>query len=1010
MTLYKPNSAEVGGPGSLRKPGQKAIPSIGMNSGVGPIGKVGILATLFWVGSTGNWSQSSHWARVSGGSGGVGIPLATTAVVFDANSGTAATVTVDTGGLAKSITINKSDLTLLDSVGMTVTGAVTLTAGALNTNGHTENWGLFVSSGTAVRTLTFTNSTINLSASNAVSTITATNMTATLTGSTVNVTGFSSTFVPGTLTFPNVVFSGGGAMTAGNGTYGNLSILGNNSQLFDNVMTTGTWTVTGLFTATGFAQNNRVSFINGPRTITAAAVSLANAEFRQITGAGAATWTGTMLGDNGGNSGITFTTPTTVHWVGNSGNWSDGSHYSLTSGGAATGNVPLPQDTVLFDAGSFTLPGQTVTMNYSEYAGMDWTGVTNNPVLFMFTGGNLCGNIVLSAGMSTLGGTQVTIYPWYKANSTGTITTNGVAWCAGFGVNAPGATFQLLDNFTQGHNSNDVFGLFVNSGTFDANNHNVTMVGQMIATGSTTRSLLMGSGTFTLGYPKSNPWSISAAGMTLNAGTSTIKIAASLTSPVAAGDRTFAGAGLTYNNIEWTAEGLASSRLIFTGANVIGDLKVDADTVARRLTLPASVTTTVTTTELSGSVSALLTVDSSTAGTQATLSQATGSVAGTFLSLKDSNATGGATFTAQFSVNAGNNLGWTITALLPIWSAAKTAVASGSRNAKLMFIGDSMTMGAFGNGPANTFLGCRPFSYPMQLIPSVANTLDQSWGGSCSVTTNTYQQYDSRITSSTNWSNIGGSPTLGAHLYNNTTTADPLIFSPPIAFDTIDVWTPQLAGIGTLLVNVDGGATLATIVEAGSNLYKKTTISCPLGIHTLQFVRSSGNCYISAFSCYNSTQKVINVFNSGWSGSKVSDWIDSTLVYSPLNALIAHAADCYIYADGANEWANAINTTTFQTNLQTLITTITSTVGADMILMSDPPSDISIASVAVQKQYRDIMQALALSNNIPYIDYTAIFGSYATGNANGYYANTVHLNGTGYGIMKNAPLALLLAA
>lgn len=345
-------------------------------------------------------------------------------------------------------------------------------------------------------------------------------------------------------------------------------------------------------------------------------------------------------------------------------------------------------------------------------------------------------------------------------------------------------------------------------------------------------------------------------------------------------------------------------------------------------------------------------------------------------------------------------------ATLPQWNATKTAVANGTRNGKLMFIGDSMTMGAFGNGPANTFLGCRPFSYPMQLIPSVANTLDQSWGGSCSVTTNTYQQYDSRITSSTNWSNIGGSPALGAHLYNNTTTSDPLIFSPPIAFDTIDVWTPQVAGIGTLLVNVDGGATLATIVEAGSNLYKKTTISCPLGIHTLQFVRSSGSCYISAFSCYNSTQKVINVFNSGWSGSKISDWVDSTLVYSPLNAMISHAADLVIYADGANEWANSVSTTSFQNNLQILITAIKS-VGSDLILVSDAPSDVSIASVAVQQTYRVIMQQLAAANRLKYVDLTTIFGSYTTGNANGYYANTVHLNGAGYGVMAAAILPLL---
>jgi hypothetical protein len=66
----------------------------------------------------------------------------------------------------------------------------------------------------------------------------------------------------------------------------------------------------------GNSATNRVLVFSGtlgtPRTITAANVSVTNADFRDITGAGAGNWNLSAVsggsGDAGGNSGITFTT------------------------------------------------------------------------------------------------------------------------------------------------------------------------------------------------------------------------------------------------------------------------------------------------------------------------------------------------------------------------------------------------------------------------------------------------------------------------------------------------------------------------------------------------------------------------------------------------------------------------------------------------------------------------------------------------------------------------------
>src|SRR3989338_8998327 len=63
----------------------------------------------YWLGGTGNWSDSNKWASSSGGAGGSfgGVPDATTAVFFDATSGEAGvTATIDSAISIGSLTFN----------------------------------------------------------------------------------------------------------------------------------------------------------------------------------------------------------------------------------------------------------------------------------------------------------------------------------------------------------------------------------------------------------------------------------------------------------------------------------------------------------------------------------------------------------------------------------------------------------------------------------------------------------------------------------------------------------------------------------------------------------------------------------------------------------------------------------------------------------------------------------------------------------------------------------------
>lgn len=80
---------------------------------------------------------------------------------------------------------------------------------------------------------------------------------------------------------------------------------------------------------------------------------------------------------------------------------------------------------------------------------------------------------------------------------------------------------------------------------------------------------------------------------------------------------------------------------------------------AGALQLPAGLTTTVGTFTTSGATQKYL--QSTTSGTQATLSQSSGTVSTSYLSIRDINATGGAVwqaYTTNQNVDAGNNDGW----------------------------------------------------------------------------------------------------------------------------------------------------------------------------------------------------------------------------------------------------------------------------------------------------------------------------------------------------------------
>ena len=107
-----------------------------------------VLTNAYWIGGTGNWSDTAHWANESGGTGGYSAPASTSNAVFDASSGTG-TVTIDTASVSvTNLTQSSANIIIttgantLNMSGIWAGGGGTVTgsgAGAVVLNGTSQS-------------------------------------------------------------------------------------------------------------------------------------------------------------------------------------------------------------------------------------------------------------------------------------------------------------------------------------------------------------------------------------------------------------------------------------------------------------------------------------------------------------------------------------------------------------------------------------------------------------------------------------------------------------------------------------------------------------------------------------------------------------------------------------------------------------------------------------------------------------------------------------------------------
>jgi hypothetical protein len=552
---------------------------------------------------------------------------------------------------------------------VTVSGTLTVTNGTFDTSSsgnYAVTAGQLSSTNSNVRTINLNASTVNLSAASAWSISTSTNATLNAGTSTINCSASSPTFSGGGLTYYNVAFTSAAKSTTsitGANTFNNLSIAGQTSIVslgLAQLSIGANQTINGTFTVSaGTASAYRISVysntFNTPRTLTCAAVSLTDTDFRDITIAGAASpATGTRIGNAKGNSGITFTTAKTVYYgQTGSANWvaSGSGSWSATSGGALDATMyPLPQDTAVFPAATYPASGSTTTINGALFiCTIDMSLRTSN-TMTLTNGTNACsvfGNWINGTGI-TLAGTGLL---FFYGQTTQQITSSAKTFTQPITINSVGGTFQLQDALTTGTGVTTT----LTNGTLDLNGFTYT-VGTRFTTATGTKNLTFNGGTLVCPNPNTTSFNNAApTNFTTTAGTGTGTI-----SMTAATAKTFIGGGATFN---CTLNQGGAGALTITGSNTFGNItNTRKSTSATSILFTAGTTNTFTDWNASGESTRLLTIGSVTAASH-TLSKASGTVSSDFLSISQSTATGGAGWYAGAnSTDGGNNSGWIFTA------------------------------------------------------------------------------------------------------------------------------------------------------------------------------------------------------------------------------------------------------------------------------------------------------------------------------------------------------------
>ena len=353
-----------------------------------------------------------------------------------------------------------------------------------------------------------------------------------------------------------------------------------------------------------------------------------------------------------------------------------------------------------------------------------------------------------------------------------------------------------------------------------------------------------------------------------------------------------------------------------------------------------------------------------------------------------------------YGITAGN---------LQHWRKAKANARAGVASGKLLVVGDSTSYG-YPNSTAQGHswpgrLATMLNSFHVPALASVANLSAKNGGPD--------GKPDSRVVLGTAWSwtpSTGlGQGDRGGVVGTVGSTGD-LTFAPGYNFDTIVLYYIEFSNKGTVTVNINGGASLATIDASVGTGIGVTSVSATRGVNTIHVTPPTGagktDFNLLAIEAYDSTVPAVRVINLGVDGSTAANnggvfWADDTAAYSAAYTINAVAPDLTVIMLGINDSGYATGVAAYTAAINKLVAYAQNF--GDVLLCSFVPSNPSVnANYSTESQYVAALASIAgapsASPSLAYVDIWNHFGASHTELDNlGYYADAgVHPNDQGY--------------
>lgn len=542
-----------------------AIPYMGTVDMSARTSAASILATSSLLTVYGDWKNGSGITLL--GSGMLTFSGRNTQSITCAGKTFTQTIVIDTYG---------GTVQLTDAFNSSL--VITVTNGTFNTNGFAVSALTLNSNNANVRTINLGASTVILTGVVSVVLTTTTNLTFNAGTSTINLSSTSAvTFNSGGLSFNNVSFNGSTAISphtiTGANTFANLIFTAPTADGINGCTFAADQIITGTLTCAGATAVRRIflqsNTIGTQRTLTCAAISAQDCDFRDIVVAGAAANSSpTRAGNCGGNSGITFPAAKTVYWnLAGAQNWSAIGWATSSGGTPALANFPLAQDTAVFDN-----TGSITTITADSYWNTGTVNMSGRTSAMTFQTGSYSGKFACYGSWSF--GTGVTVAyggaaadMGFYGRGTSTITSNGVGFLCRVTFDCGTGTVQLADALTI--NPTGILNtVTLSSGTFDAVSYNVTFAEFSAASGAgASTTLKMGSGLWTI-TGGNGDYIFSLFALTLYKGTANILLSETTAN---GGNRTFDGAGYCFNKLT-IGGSTANTTCTIVGSNLFSEL------------------------------------------------------------------------------------------------------------------------------------------------------------------------------------------------------------------------------------------------------------------------------------------------------------------------------------------------------------------------------------------------------------------------------------------------------